>query len=56
MGDLRARDMVLTCVEIMRAATGAESRHRSSRPSTMKIMATFPTANDAINAGSRSAT
>ncbi len=52
MGDLRARDMVLTCVEIMRAAT---EQHRGTVIKTIgdEIMATFPTANDALNAGSR---
>ncbi len=52
MGDLRARDMVLTCVEIMRAAT--EQNHGTViKTIGDEIMATFPTANDAINAGSR---
>ena len=52
MGDLRARDMVLTCVEIMRAAT--EQNHGTViKTIGDEIMATFPTANDALNAGSR---
>jgi adenylate cyclase len=52
MGDLRARDMILTCVEIMRAAT--EQNHGTViKTIGDEIMATFPTANDAINAGSR---
>ena len=49
MGDLRARDMVLTCVEIMRAAT--EQNHGTViKTIGDEIMATFPTANDALNA------
>ena len=52
MGDLRARDMVLTCVEIMRAAT-EQNRGTVIKTIGDEIMATFPTANDALNAGSR---
>lgn len=52
MGDLRARDMVLTCVEIMRGAT--EQNHGSViKTIGDEIMATFPTANDAVNAASQ---
>jgi hypothetical protein len=52
MGDLRARDMVLTCVEIMRTAT--EQNHGTViKTIGDEIMATFPTANDAMNAASR---
>jgi adenylate cyclase len=52
MGDLRARDMVLTCVEIMRSAT--EQNHGTViKTIGDEIMATFPTANDAVNAASR---
>ncbi len=52
MGDLRARDMVLTCVEIMRSAT--EQNHGTViKTIGDEIMATFPTANDALNAASR---
>jgi len=52
MGDLRARDMVLTCVEIMRSAT--EQNHGSViKTIGDEIMATFPTANDAVNAASQ---
>jgi class 3 adenylate cyclase len=52
MGDLRARDMVLTCVEIMRSAT--EQNHGTViKTIGDEIMATFPTANDAMNAASR---
>jgi adenylate cyclase len=49
---LRARDMVLTCVEIMRSAT--EQNHGTViKTIGDEIMATFPTANDALNAASR---
>jgi adenylate cyclase len=52
MGDLRARDMVLTCVEIMRGAT--EQNHGSViKTIGDEIMATFPSANDAVNAASQ---
>ncbi len=52
MGDQRARDMVLTCVEIMRSAT--EQNHGSViKTIGDEIMATFPTANDAVNAASQ---
>lgn len=52
MGDLRARDMVLTCVDIMRAAT--EQNHGSViKTIGDEIMATFPSANDAVNAASQ---
>jgi len=52
MGDLRARDMVLTCVEIMRSAT--EQNHGTViKTIGDEIMATFPTANDALNADNR---
>lgn len=52
MGDLRARDMILTCVDIMRAAT---EQNQGSVIKTIgdEIMATFPTANDAVNAASQ---
>jgi len=52
MGDMRARDMVLTCVEIMRSAT--ELNHGTViKTIGDEIMATFPTPNDALNAASR---
>src|SRR5690606_13230899 len=52
MGDLRARDMILTCVEIMRSAT--EQNHGTViKTIGDEIMATFPTANDAMNAASK---
>ncbi|MFI4890657.1 MAG: adenylate/guanylate cyclase domain-containing protein [Steroidobacterales bacterium] len=52
LGDLRARDMVATCVELMRAAT---DRHHGTVIKTMgdEIMATFPSADDALDAGAQ---
>lgn len=52
MGDLRARDMVLTCVDIMRSAT---EMHEGTVIKTIgdEIMATFPTADEALNAASQ---
>lgn len=52
MGDLRARDMVLTCVDIMRSAT---DQHQGTVIKTIgdEIMATFPSADSALNAGSQ---
>lgn len=52
MGDARARDMILTCVEIMRTAT---ELNQGTVIKTIgdEIMATFPTADNALNAGSR---
>jgi adenylate cyclase len=49
MGDLRARDMVTTCVDLMRSAT---EQHNGSVIKTIgdEVMATFPTADDALNA------
>jgi len=49
LGDLKARDMVVACVDIMRAAT---ERNRGSVIKTIgdEILAIFPTANDAVNA------
>jgi len=52
MGDARARDMILKCVEIMRTAT---ELNQGTVIKTIgdEIMATFPTADTALNAGSR---
>jgi len=52
MGDSRARDMVLTCVDIMRSAT---EMHEGTVIKTIgdEIMATFPTADEALNAASQ---
>jgi class 3 adenylate cyclase len=49
LGDLKARDMVVACVDLMRAAT---ERNRGSVIKTIgdEILAIFPTANDAVNA------
>ena len=49
LGDLKARDMVVSCVDLMRAAT---ERNRGSVIKTIgdEILAIFPTANDAVNA------
>jgi adenylate cyclase len=49
LGDVRARDMVGVCIEVMRAAT--EQNH-GTVIKTMgdEVMATFPTADDALNA------
>jgi adenylate cyclase len=51
LGDLKARDMVVACVEIMRSAT---ERNRGSVIKTIgdEILAIFPTADDAANAAS----
>ena len=52
MGDARARDMILSCVEIMRTAT---ELNQGTVIKTIgdEIMATFPTADSALNAASR---
>jgi adenylate cyclase len=49
LGDLKARDMVVACVELMRAAT---ERNRGSVIKTIgdEILAIFPTPDDAVNA------
>ena len=49
LGDHQARDMILTCVELMRGST---ERNRGTVIKTIgdEILATFPTANDAVNA------
>jgi len=49
MGDLRAREMVGVCIEVMRSAT---EQHNGTVIKTIgdEIMATFPTADDALNA------
>src|SRR5579884_146122 len=49
MGDLRARDMIATCIDVMRAAT---EQHRGTVIKTIgdEVMSTFPTADDALNA------
>ena len=52
LGDLRARDMVGICIDVMRAAT---EHHHGTVIKTMgdEIMATFPTADDALNAAAQ---
>jgi adenylate cyclase len=52
LGDLRARDMVSICIEVMRGAT--EQNH-GTVIKTMgdEVMATFPTADDALNAAAQ---
>jgi class 3 adenylate cyclase len=49
MGDLRARDVIATCIDIMRSAT---EEHGGSVIKTIgdEVMATFPTADQALNA------
>jgi len=52
LGDTRARDMVGICVEVMRVAT---DQNHGTVIKTMgdEIMATFPTADDALNAAAQ---
>src|ERR1700727_1488321 len=52
MGDLRARDMVTACVDVMRRAT---EQHNGTVIKTIgdEVMATFPTADDALNAAAQ---
>jgi adenylate cyclase len=52
LGDLRARDMVGICIEVMRGATEQNS---GTVIKTMgdEVMATFPTADDALNAAAQ---
>ena len=52
MGDLRARDMVAICIDVMRSAT---EQHQGTVIKTMgdEVMATFPTADDALNAAAQ---
>ena len=52
MGDLRARDMISTCIELMRTAT---EKHSGTVIKTMgdEIMATFPSADEALDAAAQ---
>jgi adenylate cyclase len=52
LGDLRARDMVAICIDVMKAAT--EQNH-GTVIKTMgdEVMSTFPTADDALNAAAQ---
>jgi class 3 adenylate cyclase len=52
LGDQRAREMVAICIDVMRGAT---EQHRGTVIKTMgdEVMATFATADDALNAASQ---
>src|SRR5438045_6122588 len=52
MGDLRARDMVAICIDVMRGAT---EQRQGTVIKTMgdEVMATFPTADAALNAAAQ---
>src|ERR1051325_6581635 len=52
MGDLRARDMVAICIDVMRSAT---EEHHGTVIKTMgdEVMSTFPAADDALNAAAQ---
>ena len=52
MGDLKARDMVSLCIDVMRTAT---EQHNGTVIKTMgdEVMSTFPTVDDALNAASQ---
>lgn len=52
MGDLRARDMVAICIDVMRTAT---EEHHGTVIKTMgdEVMSTFPSADDALNAAAQ---
>ncbi|HEX8782690.1 MAG TPA: adenylate/guanylate cyclase domain-containing protein, partial [Steroidobacteraceae bacterium] len=52
MGDVRARDMVAICIEVMRNAT---EQRQGTVIKTMgdEVMATFPTADAALNAAAQ---
>jgi adenylate cyclase len=52
LGDLRAREMVGICIEVMRAAT---DQNHGTVIKTMgdEVMSTFPTADDALNAAAQ---
>jgi adenylate cyclase len=52
MGDLRARDMVAICIDVMRGAT---EQHQGTVIKTMgdEVMATFPSADEALNAAAQ---
>ena len=52
MGDLRARDMVAICIDVMRSAT---EQRQGTVIKTMgdEVMSTFPSANEALNAAAQ---
>jgi class 3 adenylate cyclase len=52
MGDLRARDMVAICIDVMRMAT-EQSHGTVIKTMGDEVMATFPTADDALNAAAQ---
>jgi adenylate cyclase len=52
MGDLRARDMVAICIDVMRTAT-EENHGTVIKTMGDEVMSTFPTADDALNAASQ---
>jgi adenylate cyclase len=52
MGDVRARDMVATCIDVMRTAT-EQSHGTVIKTMGDEVMATFPTADDALNAAAQ---
>src|SRR5205085_2882853 len=52
MGDVKAREMVATSIDVMRTAT---DQHHGTVIKTMgdEVMSTFPTADDALNAAAQ---
>ena len=52
MGDLRARELITTCIDIMRGATEAQGG-TVIKTIGDEVMATFPTADAALNAASQ---
>lgn len=52
MGDVRARDMIATCIDLMRSAT---EKHNGTVIKTMgdEVMSTFPSADDALDAAAQ---
>jgi class 3 adenylate cyclase len=52
LGDLRARDMVAICIDVMKAAT-EQSHGTVIKTMGDEVMSTFPTADDALNAAAQ---
>ncbi|HQW09649.1 MAG TPA: adenylate/guanylate cyclase domain-containing protein [Steroidobacteraceae bacterium] len=52
LGDVRARDMIATCIDVMRTAT---ERYNGTVIKTMgdEVMSTFPSADEALNAAAQ---
>ena len=52
LGDVRARDMIATCIDVMRTAT---ERYNGTVIKTMgdEVMSTFPCADEALNAAAQ---